>query len=126
MRKEYQPVEEPQPKGPVRESLGSYEELSPNEFNRHKELVVVLLKSHHALNEFTGFQALISISDPQQLQDHIAEFAPGQPIGLVCPNGDCSGRMSIRLSNLGVPVYHLGGGLREWYHSFRCVPAGTA
>jgi hypothetical protein len=100
---------------------GSYEELSPREFSHHKELVVVLMKSPHALSEFEGFRAVIPVGGAQSLPAQLAGLEPGQALGIVCPDGDCSGRLAIRLSNLGYPVYHLGGGLREWYHSFREV-----
>lgn len=98
---------------------GYYEELSPREFNRRKELVVLLVKAPHALGEFQGFRSVIAVEEPQSLPAHLAELPPGQAVGLVCPDGGCSSRLAIRLSNLGHPVYHLGGGLREWYHSFR-------
>ena len=104
----------------VRESpCGSYQELSPQEFFRRKELVVVLMKSTHAPPRFQGFREVIVVAHPRELTERLSGLAPGQPLGLVCPDGDCSGRLAIRLSNLGHPVYHLGGGLREWYHSFR-------
>lgn len=105
---------------------GCYRELSPREFDRHKEMVVVLLKSEHALAEFTGFRALIYAPTGHEAEAHLGALAKGQAIGVVCPDGDCSGRLAIRLSNQGYPVYHLAGGLREWYHSFRDVRAATA
>lgn len=100
---------------------GSYEELSPCEFNRRKELVVLLMKSPHALTAFEGFRQVIPIPNGQSASEHLAALDPGQALGIVCPDGDCSGRLAIRLSNLGFPVYHLAGGLREWYHSIRGV-----
>ena len=98
---------------------GCYEELSPREFERHKELVVLLVKAAHATAEFQGFREVRLLDGAQGLPAHLAELPPDQALGIVCLDGDCSARLTIRLSNLGYPVYHLGGGLREWYHSFR-------
>jgi len=105
---------------------GSYEELSPTEFNRHKELVVVLLRSEHASTSFDGFNRLIPADDVAHVVELVSQLPAGQPIGLVCPDGECSGRLAIRLSNMGYPVYHLGGGLMEWFHSFRGNTVGHA
>ena len=97
---------------------GSYQELSPAEFNHRKDLVVVLVRAPHAEQEFQGYRAVILLKDLRELSSCLEKFLPGQAVGIVCPNGDCSGRLAIRLSNLGYPVYHLGGGLLEWYHNF--------
>ncbi len=105
---------------------GCYGEYSPQEFNRHKELVVVLMKAAHAEAEFEGFHTLISVGNSREVPARLAGLAADQPIGLVCPDGDCSGRLAIRLSSQGFRVYHLGGGLREWYHSFGGVTGGAA
>jgi len=98
---------------------GSYQELSPVEFNRRKEMVVVLLKSEQAIGSFEGFQGLLPATDVAHVLELVTTLPAGQPLGLVCPDGDCSGRLAIRLSNMGYPVYHLSGGLAEWFHSFR-------
>ena len=103
---------------------GSYQELSPTEFNHQKDMVVVLVRAAHAEQEFQGYQAVIPLNDLSELSSCLEIFPPGQAVGIVCPDGDCSGRLAIRLSNLGHPVYHLGGGLLEWYHNFRGAGAG--
>lgn len=96
-----------------------YAELSPQEFNRRKDLVVVLLKVGHAAPRFQGFRSLIPVSGSQEVPQLIKALPAGQPVGLVCADGDCSGRLAVRLSGMGYPVYHMAGGLVEWYHSFR-------
>ncbi len=111
--------------GTVENSPGFYRELSPQEFNRQKDMVVVLLKADQARSEFADFHTLITISDAHQLKPYLARLPIDQTIGLVCPDGDCSGRLAIRLSNQGFRVYHLGGGLREWYHCCRGVAIGN-
>ncbi len=98
---------------------GSYQELSPRELGRRKELVVLLVKAAHGSTGFEGYRAVHLLDGTQSLPSHLSRLPPGQPPGIVCPDGDCSGRLAIRLSKLGYPVYHLGGGLREWYHGFR-------
>ena len=105
---------------------GFYQELSPQEFSRRKELVVLLLKAPDAGEAFTGFREVISSADSGALLRAAAKLGRGQPIGIVCIHGDCSGRLAIRLSNQGYSVYHLGGGLWEWYHCFRGHRGGTA
>ncbi len=107
-------------------SPGCFEELSPKEFNRHKEMVVLLMKAPAAAAEFSEFQAVLHIESPRELPARLENLKPGQALGIICPDGDCSGRLAIRLSNLGYPVYHLGGGLREWYHCFRKAGAWCA
>ena len=104
---------------PEEKNMACFKELTPREFNRHKEMVVVLVRAEHARNEFDAFRDLIVISETRELDAYLDRLEAGQPIGLVCPNGECSGRMALRLSNKGFPVFHLGGGLQEWYHSFR-------
>ena len=100
-------------------NTGFYQELSPQEFNRRKELVVLLLKAPDAGEAFTGFRDVISTADSAALLLAAARLGRGQPIGIVCIHGDCSGRLAIRLSNQGYSVYHLGGGMWEWNHCFR-------
>ena len=101
------------------ENPGFYQELSPQEFNRRKELVLLLLKAPDAGEAFTGFRDVISTADSAALLRAAARLGRGQPIGIVCIHGDCSGRLAIRLSNQGYSVYHLGGGMWEWNHCFR-------
>ncbi len=81
----------------------------------------MLMKCPQARDAFAGFRQVICVPDAQSLPAHLGALPSGQAVGIVCPDGDCSGRLAIRLSNLGHPVYHLSGGLREWYHSFRGV-----
>ena len=88
-------------------------------------MVVLLVRATHAEQEFRGYQAVIPLKDLRELSSCLENFPPGQAVGIVCPNGDCSSRLAIRLSNLGHPVYHLGGGLMEWYHNFRGAGAGS-
>ena len=49
------------------ENPGFYQELSPQEFNRRKELVVLLLKAPDAGEAFTGFREVISSADSAAL-----------------------------------------------------------
>ena len=100
-------------------NTGFYQELSPQEFNRRKELVVLLLKAPDAGEAFPGFREVISSADSGALLRAAGNLGRGQPIGIVCIHGDCSGRLAIRLSNQGYSVYHLGGGMWEWNHCFR-------
>ena len=82
-------------------------------------MVVLVVRAPHAARQFEGYRAVIPLDDVRGLPACLEKFPPGQAVGIVCPNGDCSGRLAIRLSKLGYPVYHLGGGLLEWYHNFR-------
>ena len=110
----------------VNVSPGSYEELSPNEFNHHRGIVVILLKAPQAESEFSGFKSLISVPEIRDIQPLLENIPHHQPIGLVCPDGSCSGRLATRLSNQGFRVYHLGGGLQEWYYSLRGITEESA
>ena len=105
---------------------GSFQELSPTEFNNHKDLVVVLLRAERAVDTFEGFKGVIAAGCNTFALEQVAKLPQDQPIGLVCADGDCSGRLAIRLSNLGYAVFHLSGGLVEWYHSFRGQVAAHA
>jgi rhodanese-related sulfurtransferase len=92
-----------------------YEELSAHQFSERRDLVVLLLKAPHAAGEFTGFRAVVPLPNGQVVGHYLAEVGRGQPVGLVCPDGECSSRVAIRLARLGYSVHHLAGGLREWY-----------
>ena len=98
---------------------GSYQELSPTEFSHRKDLVVVLLRAERARDAFDGFRQIIAAGCNSHALEQVSKLPVTQPIGLVCADGDCSGRLAIRLSNMGYAVFHLGGGLVEWYHSVR-------
>ena len=98
---------------------GSYQELSPMEFSHHKELVVVLLRAERARDSFDGYRNVIAAGCNSHALEQVAKLSVDQPIGIVCADGDCSGRLAIRLSKMGYSVFHLSGGLVEWYHSFR-------
>jgi rhodanese-related sulfurtransferase len=100
-------------------SPGCFSELSPREFAQRKDLVVLLVKAPEAAAEFAGFRKVIAIPCTHELGDALAGIGPEQPIGLVCPDGDCTGRLAIRLSEDGYSVVHLSGGLQEWHHTFR-------
>jgi rhodanese-related sulfurtransferase len=92
-----------------------YEELSAHQFSERRDLVVLLLKAPHAAGEFAGFRAVVPLPNGQVVAHYLAEVGKGQPVGLVCPDGECSSRVAIRLARLGYSVHHLAGGLREWY-----------
>ncbi len=92
-----------------------YEELSAHQFADRRDLIVLLLKAPYAAGEFTGFRAVVPLPNGQVVGHYLAEVGQGQPVGLVCPDGECSSRVAIRLARLGYAVYHLAGGLREWY-----------
>jgi rhodanese-related sulfurtransferase len=92
-----------------------YEELTAHQFAERRDLVVLLLKAPHAAGEFSGFRAVVPLPNGQVVGHYLAEIGAGQPVGLVCPDGECSSRVAIRLARLGYAVHHLAGGLREWY-----------
>jgi len=97
--------------------LGCFTELSPQEFATRKDLVVLLIKAPHAAPEFSGFRRVVPVAcSSQELADVLDRR---QPVGLVCEDGTCSGRLAIRLSQEGFTVVHLSGGLREWHYAFR-------
>ena len=105
---------------------GSFQELSPSEFSHHKELVVVLLRAERARDTFEGYRKVIVAGCNNHALEQVAKLPADQPIGMVCADGECSGRLAIRLSNMGYTVYHLSGGLAEWHHSFRGQAAAHA
>lgn len=107
------------PQAEATPATGCYREVSPHEFNGRKELVVAVLKAEDAVGSFEGFSEVICFASAQELEAHFNGHSSGHSIGLVCPNGDCSGRLAIRLSRRGHTVVHLAGGLQEWY---RCFP----
>ena len=93
---------------------GSYHELSPHEFHARKDLGVVVLKASAAAGEFADFRAVYSLAGSNEIEAVLADWPRNLAIGIVCQNGECSGRLAIRLSKRGYQVYHLAGGLREW------------
>ena len=98
---------------------GCYRELSPAEFRAMKSLRVVMLKTTDSPAKFSGYVEVVSVACSQELQPHLHRWSPGEAIGLVCPDGECSSRLAIRLSREGHAVYHLAGGLREWTQVYR-------
>lgn len=94
---------------------GSYNELTPHEFNECKEMAVVLLKAPDAAAEFRGFAEVHALPCSQALEGLLRDWPCERPIGLVCPDGQCSSRAAIRLSRQGFQVHHLAGGLLEWH-----------
>lgn len=97
---------------------GSFRELSAHEFATRKELVVVLVKTGDAATRFQGYAGVEVVPACKAVEAYVARLPKDRPIGLVCPDGDCSSRMAIRLSRQGYRVYHLAGGLREWNQAF--------
>jgi len=95
---------------------GGYFELSPKEFRSMADMVVVVLKAPHAGDCFPKHARVVMAGDAREAWDAARSLAPGLPVGLVCPDGECSGRLATRLAREGHTVYHLSGGLREWYH----------
>jgi rhodanese-related sulfurtransferase len=89
--------------------------LTAQQFAARKDLVVLLLKAPHAAGEFSGFRGVVPLPNSQLAGHYVAELGRGQPVGLVCPDGECSSRLAIRLARAGFTVHHLAGGLREWY-----------
>ncbi len=93
---------------------GGFRELSPHEFEREKEMTVIILKDESARDEFKGFQGVYVLPSSRGIEDFLSRNATARVIGLVCPDGDCSGRLATRISRMGYDINHLSGGLREW------------
>lgn len=93
-----------------------YTELSPKEFRRKAELVVVLMKAPHAREDFSGHARVLLAADAREARELVRALPSEQPVGVVCPDGECSSRLATHLAREGHRVYHLSGGLREWYH----------
>lgn len=102
----------PRDAGPT---AAGYTELTAQQFAARRELVVLLLKAPHAAGEFAGFQGVVPLPNSQLAAHYVVELGRNQPVGLVCPDGECSSRLAIRLARAGFTVHHLAGGLREWY-----------
>jgi rhodanese-related sulfurtransferase len=94
---------------------GSYRELTPHEFNARKEMGVVVLKAAASAPEFGGFRAVFALGCSSEIDAVLRDWPRDAALGLVCPDGDCSSRLAIRLSRQGYDVFHLAGGLREWH-----------
>lgn len=103
------------------EAAPCYQELTAHQFAERRDLTVLLLKAPHAAEAFAGFHAVVPLPNGQLVGHYLAEVGPRQPVGLVCPDGECSSRVAIRLARMGYAVHHLAGGLREWY---RLQPMG--
>lgn len=103
---------DPRGAGPA---AAGYAELTAQQFAARKDLVVLLLKAPHAAGEFAGFRGVVPLPNSQLAGHYVAELGRSQPVGLVCPDGECSSRLAIRLARAGFTVHHLAGGLREWY-----------
>ena len=101
------------------QGTGSYKELTPREFNDRRDLLVILLKAPNAGPCFSDFPSVQHAPSKDAAIEMLAGKT-GQRIGLACEDGDCSGRLAIRLSRMGYRVYHLAGGVREWRNCFRC------
>jgi rhodanese-related sulfurtransferase len=96
---------------------GSYRALLPAELERMPSATIVALKIADASQRFAGFATVLALPSARDLAEHLAELPVGQPVVVVCPDGDCSSRVATRLANDGRTVYHLAGGLRDWnYH----------
>lgn len=93
---------------------GSYGELTPHEFNLRRDLGVVVLKAPEAAAEFAGFRSVFALGCSGEIDSVLSQWPRDAALGLVCPDGDCSSRLAIRLSRQGYTVLHLAGGLREW------------
>jgi rhodanese-related sulfurtransferase len=93
---------------------GSYGELTPHEFNARRQMGVVVLKAPAAAPQFAGFRRVFALGCSTEIDAVLADWPRESPLGLVCADGECSGRLAIRLSRQGYTVFHLAGGLREW------------
>jgi hypothetical protein len=93
----------------------SYGELTAQQFCQRRDLTVVLLNAPHAESDFTGYRAVIPVPNGQLARHYLSGVEAGQPLGLVCPDGEWSARLAIRLARVGYSVFHMAGGLREWY-----------
>ena len=99
---------------------GCYRELTPHEFHAHKAMGVVVLKAPAAAAGFVGYRQVFSLGCSGEIDSVLADWPRERPLGLVCPDGECSSRLAIRLSRQGYTVLHLAGGLREWNQC--CLP----
>lgn len=93
---------------------GCYRELSPNEFNARKDLAVIVLKDAEMMEAFRDFSEVRHLPSSSGIDGLLRDWPCERPIGLVCQDGTCSGRLAIRLSRQGFTVYHLAGGINEW------------
>lgn len=100
--------------GPGSQPTGGYRELTPHEFNTHRDMGVVVLKATDAAPEFAGFHQVFSLGCSSEIDSVLQQWPRERALGLVCQDGTCSGRLAIRLSRQGYTVYHLAGGLHEW------------
>ncbi len=96
-----------------------YLELTPQEFRARPDLLVVLVHAPQAQQEFAGFRAVLPLPACQLAAAYLREVPRDQPLGVVCPDGEASARLAIRLAREGYTVAHLCGGLQEWHRSVR-------
>jgi rhodanese-related sulfurtransferase len=99
---------------PRQAGCASFEELTPQQFGQRPELVVLLLHAPHGEHEFGAFRAVVPLPNSRVAAHYVAELPLDQPLGLVCPDGEASARLAIRLARQGRLVVHLAGGLAEW------------
>jgi len=96
--------------------LGYYKELSPRELAQLADLPVLLFKAQGADSDFDGFRQVMHCTSNEEVEAMLPRLESMGALAVICPTGACSGRLAIRLSRLGLKVYHLGGGLVEWRH----------
>ncbi|MBI3992399.1 MAG: rhodanese-like domain-containing protein [Candidatus Lambdaproteobacteria bacterium] len=93
----------------------SYREITPAELRSMPSLLVVALKVPRAEDIFRGFRAVLSLGCSREMEQHVEGLDPAAPLAVVCPDGEHSGRLALRLAARGYTVYHVAGGLREWH-----------
>ena len=93
----------------------SYRELTPGELRAMPSLLVVALKVPRAAEIFRGFRAVLSLDCSRELEPHLDTLDRAAPLAVVCPDGEHSSRLALRLARRGYTVYHVAGGLREWH-----------
>ena len=99
---------------------GSFHELSAQEFARRTDLRVLVIKSPHSVHFFRRHAQVVAVEDGRGAEDYLRQWESPQIVGLVCPDGEISSRLAIRLSRQGHTVVHLAGGLKEWCETFDC------
>ncbi len=82
-------------------------------------LTVVALKVPNATEIFAGFQRVLALAGSRDIDAYLPSLDPEQPVVVVCPDGQCSSRLALRLAERGYAVYHLAGGLHEWHFCMR-------
>ena len=100
---------------PAATAEASYREITPAELRAMPALVVVALKVPRAEDIFRSFRGVLSLSCSRELEPHLEALPPAAPLAVVCPDGEHSGHLALRLAQRGYTVYHVAGGLREWH-----------